>query len=432
MSDLNKKPEYVRVNVSSATSIPKYDKFGERVAEVSMQLPSNIVSNADQVKEAYMGLMKMFLPMSNVKHVNVGLLDSGEQPMDDVRLWTDLQIGVLPGDFNVTTGRFEMPGECFSLVRPEYIEMSRVRCFPSYISKDPHNSLLRMYEIKQGFHEYHTIVDAISDINDALQFAFTDNKTQVNPETSAPKVWFRVNSDNTLSLCMLVRGAYNMFPVAYPEPAPADRSMIYVKTYPSNRATNTDIGYICGNKALADLFPSLPWIEIPRPTEHYPHPTYVLDTRKSSFSIHSNYATEWYDQSRDMSLLEFKFSATDVMCLTSISSFILTMNGAAFNQQVYPVNFDATTALAAQVTNIPIIDVYYPILSSPAEFTTDLIVIKDQFKDAAPIKVGANFLKERFITFKVWEVLKNGKMREVTIPHNSTFCFQLAFELFPK
>ena len=51
--------------------------------------------------------------------------------------------------------------------------------------------------------------------------------------------------------------------------------------------------------------------------------------------------------------------------------------------------------------------------------------------NAAPVKINPSLLRERSIKFKVWCVLKDGRMKEVVIPPTSVLSFQVCFELYP-
>ena len=130
------------------------------------------------------------------------------------------------------------------------------------------------------------------------------------------------------------------------------------------------------------------------------------------------------------SLISYHFLESQAISLSNISSIVVLMRGAAFNQPVHPVNFKNTTdPTQAQTSVVPIIEVYYPFWTSTADSTADLIISKTNFLDSLPIRVSPNLLKERNIRFKLYYLTKTGFMREVIIPFSKTFSMQIAFNL---
>lgn len=102
--DLDKpeRVEYVRVNVSSTTCPPVYSTDGERVAEVEMRLPENLISYSGKAVKAEMKVMKLNIPLEEVPITSVKI--TGTECYDDELcvhnmahyLKTDMQIALLP------------------------------------------------------------------------------------------------------------------------------------------------------------------------------------------------------------------------------------------------------------------------------------------------------------------------------------------------
>ena len=65
--------KYTRVNVSSNTSVPRFNEFNERYGEIDLQLPSNLISNIEKVKSVEMAVMKMAVPLSELPVVSLPL-----------------------------------------------------------------------------------------------------------------------------------------------------------------------------------------------------------------------------------------------------------------------------------------------------------------------------------------------------------------------
>lgn len=213
--------------------------------------------------------------------------------------------------------------------------------------------------------------------------------------------------------------------------------------------------FIACNRVIRDLLPCLPWIrKISDPTtdsSRYGDEFFLLDTTQAVVEYHQDYvmskhlyvvggtsvlpdgeldSVESFDHR--YCAVDFKFIESDAVSISQVSSIVLTMNGAAFNQQVYPINFDQSEMSSAQTTTVPIIDVYYPLCTRPSDWTTDMIVVKSDFTNAGPVTINPMMLKERSIKFKLYYITASGEMREMLIPSGSPFIFQLCFALWVK
>ena len=435
--------EYVRVNVTTATSHPRYNIYGEKIAEVDMNLPSNLIGAADKVRKANMAVMKLFVPMASVPQNAAPLLPIEEVEVVSSEVVSKMKIGFICGSWNANTGDFHITAHDAYFNSPIDHDMTYV-CFDAKHShEDGDGEKWGRYEINQGEHEITSINELLNAINNALQANLEDYHGSHDSPT--PQISFQVESDNTITLRCLPRGVYTVLPPSSPPVQVDDTPFIFRESIGADRY-HADNGWIVANEELRNMLPSLPWIkthiELPESsTVIWPEYVYILDTREANVDITQNYCQIMSGTSSDpgskaltphyVSLVSYHFITSDVMSLTNISSFVVTLNGASFNEQVYPVNFTATTASAMQTGTVPIIEVYYPVLSTPAEFTTDLIIAKDAFSNAAPIKINPALLKERVLKFKVWVIMKDGRMKEVVIPANSTLQLQVCFELFP-
>lgn len=437
-------PEYVRVNVSSATSPSRYNVYGDKIAEVEMLLPSNLISIADKVDSANMAIMKLFVPMAAVPQNSAPLPPLEEVEVITAEVPSKMKIGFICGGWNGNTGSFHITAHDAYFDSPIDHDMTTV-CFDAKHSHETgEGERWGRYELSNGEHEISSINELLCAINMALQVNLEDFKA--DNDSPIPQISFQVETDNTITLRCLPRGAYTVLPPSMP-PVQVDNVPFIFKEGVGADKYHADNGWIVANEELRNMLPSLPWIkthiELPEgSTVIWPEYVYILDTREANVSITQNYCQIMIGSAGEpsskaltphyISLVSYHFVASDVMSLTNIASFVVTLDGAAFNQQVYPINFRPATASAIQTGTVPIIEVYYPVLSSPAEFTTDLIVAKDSFSNAAPIKINPSLLKERSLKFKVWMILKDGRMKEVVIPANSLLQLQICFELFPK
>lgn len=419
--------EYVRVNVSSATSPAIYNVFGEREAEVQMLLPNNFVSNADRIREASMAVMKMILPLSAVPFNSVRLQPHPADAPPEVDVISTAQVGFVSGTFSIN-GEFHFRETVrdtrYYLVPESQYEMTNLVFRPKH-AYEGEGIRLAAEEERYGEHEIQTLGEFITSLNMAITDNLVDNRVD---RTYQPPVYsFEIETDNTVSLIFYPR--YLPCPVPYTQPELLDMGAPLEMVEGHALTTdNTEQVFLVANSDLQSLLPSLPWIKTEIPSANYPHPAYLLDTTQANLSFHRDYVRTTYGLTN---MAKLHFSGADVTSMTNISSFIVTMGGASFNQQVHPVNFSPTTASAAQTTTVPIIEVYYPLLQKPTDLTTDLLIIKEAFSNAAPIRINPSLLRERSITFKVWCILKDGRMREVLIPSSAVFAMQICFELSP-
>lgn len=485
--------EYVRVNVSTATSpVGAEDDSGDVVGEINMQLPANIIASADQVESARMAVMKANIPLSRIPQVVVSLRKGpdgtyrateffDEDP--NYALRTNASIGMIIG--------YKDP---FSAEIREYTNSSLNW---KYLATPVVHFCTTEEEFKEanakGYYVYSTIQEFLNDITNSLGFLFEAITSTSGDDplltTPYPPFIFRIfmKPDSTLSIVMyqysaspeyvlslhpsyfgdITNGWSNSFEMAmsYSRQWNVFRNITeVVKPIGSTtevlgetwRLTDPEGPYqvnIVVNDYLRSKLPSLPWDKHIHHQflypEHLPSSVHAfkdderlfpLRTEDAVFTFKPNAMTSIYrggdypDRNLPLStsILEYDFPASDALQCCDVTSIILTMNGAAFNPQVYPVNFSPETVQAAQVQTIPIIDVFYPLWSTPTDLSTNMIVVRDAFNNAAPIKINPSLLKERSIKFKLYYITKDGRMHEMYIPRGSPFTFQLCFELTPR
>ena len=425
-------PQYYRVNVSSTTSTPVYNEFGDKCAEVEMQLPANILPS-NNIRSARMALMKMEVSVAKVPFLVI--------PVDGnlgTKFHTRCCIGFLPGHYNYTTGRYVKNEEGPTKVQ-NWTRMS-VHC-PHHEEEDPDLAIRKTLE--SGYCEFSSVESFADWISRYL--------SEVLPGTPNNRINLVVNEDNTFTL---ICNYSKLNPTYVPEYSQRDLQMTENKDCMFLVENITDVsrfvsppqyvGYFVGNEFLAEELPSLPWKKIApwwddgtsmfdgAPPEDY---IYILDTKESTFSQeYSSYLVHELFESANLwykySIFKYKFPTSDVVTCSDISSIVLCMNGAAFNQMVYPVNMTRLSATQAQTSMIPIIDVFYPFWTRPSDTKTDLIIVKENFSSSAPCNINPSLLRERSIKFKLYYITNNGVMREMYIPKHTNFSFQLCFELF--
>lgn len=424
-----------RVNVTSATSVPRYDAYGERIAEVEMQLPANIV-NAANVTEARMAVTKLKTSLANIPACSVPV-----SYVSDLILRTPFKVLCVPikGPRGIDRSLFEFfrPSES-----PEYFKRADELSYshilvPPEHATDPVLPDEAKAEAQRGYHNFEHITDFLNVFSNTVWQNISSNYAEAGRPSNPGNLKFNVNSDNTITLQLDTRETEQM-------PLPYNSGLMYYSNEEKHVVAVTRTGsnwdflptdfYLIGvNKELRDKLPTLPWKrysnreEFGNWNEKY---IYFLNTDIANLSVLEQ-ETLWYrgpNQSYKGVELKFTFAESDAVTISDVSSLILCMNGADFNNQVLPVNISASTIHAAQTTSVPIIDFYFPLWSRPSDMTTDFIVRQDEFSVIAPTNISPSLLRERSIRFKLYYVTTKGDMREMTMPSSSVLAFQLCIE----
>ena len=123
----------------------------------------------------------------------------------------------------------------------------------------------------------------------------------------------------------------------------------------------------------------------------------------------------------------YEFPDVDLTSIIDISSFVVQMSGVDLTQQTYPINIIQSSNSAALTTNVPIIEVYYPLWNTISDMSTNLIISKDVFTNAAPIVLNRNAMYERNFSIIISYITKSGKLKQVFIPPESNLSVQITF-----
>ena len=222
-------------------------------------------------------------------------------------------------------------------------------------------------------------------------------------------------------------------------------------------------GYsLVGNKVLRDLLPGFPWIKvrndklpvfrlsndvplgqsIPGWSEFgdtEPNNFYVLNLWDLDFTwgaeetyIHRNqsgppYTGEFYTVKVHPGV--YTFTGVNLLSITNITSFVVMINGLTITPQTFPVNINPANTGAAQNTTIPIVEVYFPLFNSIEDLSTNLIVSKDAFTNAAPFVVTPDALLERNLVFEVYYITRDGGLHLLTIPPGTSVSLQICYSI---
>jgi len=429
--------EYVRVNVSSATAVQRDDGYGNVLAEVDMQLPSNLLNCADDIESARMAVMKLQVPLTQLPAVTIPVTGWHQNLVTGVYV-VDLPLKALIIPYDIIHGERVTSDPCWV----QY--PAPVNFYTNTVYNETMGGLNPgEYEFRRGYHEFPTMQKFMqlfsyfvhSAINNSFDF---DNPNYRGNFKRVATPRFQVHSDNTISLRITGVSTGNIVPYGYNNGVAGNFLMLDDGYHTANTFHPY---YIAANEQLRNTLPTLPWVRYPLPSwvnvadwDGTPY-MYVLETSAVEVTREvANFEFTRAPPTTDTTLfkgtvLDFHFAESDAITNVDINSIVLCMNGVAFNQQVFPVNYSLATARQAQTGTIPIIEVYYPLWQRPSDKTGMLIIKNDTFSDAAPIKINPSLLRERNIKFKLMCITSRGVMKEVSIPKNLPFTFQIAFEL---
>lgn len=431
MSDVS----YYRVNVSTATSTPSFNELGDQIAEIEMMLPANILSiDPRKVKKAQMAVMKMEVPLAHLPASSIEVTS-----MQDANLLvTTGIIGVLPMHFDLDSN-----------------SMLKINTGSKYFVEDINYMLAKVYnnatrlnyqhtELARGYHDFASVNEFLDFLNFNLDASY-----MLTGGYKKPEIKFEQRSDNTISLVVRPLANNSLFaPWFSPSQEQGGQTRMNLegrifREFPAaassvdryKRYDLTEGCFIFVNEEIYKKLPSLPWIKLnkrlidnPLFRERYPEDyLYILNTMTANVTFRKNENVFYGQYTTDT--IEYNFVESDAISTSNISSIVLTMNGATFNQQVYPVNMSAKTSSASQTATMPVIEVYYPLWNRPSDMTTVMIISHENFLNAAPITINPNMLRERTLKFKLHYITVEGKMREMTIPKGCPFSFQLCFGL---
>ena len=446
-------PIYFRTVITTNTSTPSYNEYGERRCEVNMQLPANLIARADDVVKCDMSVMKMTLPMETLRVASVPLsakVNSYTNYLHEFITALPLQCGA-----NQWQGYLEKITEPNIILSTNPIAGVQPAITASHYLEQANAATV---ELERGYHDFRTLEDICSFLSESFTKCLRSATTSGLNVNYKPRVYLGIRSDNTVYMDIYNFDADKVVLPAHTSwfnfksgNTRGTTQVVYSDTAKTpNPSYKTQQFMFLVTEGIRNLCHTLPWIKvnasmlsslysITLSSYFSTRDLYLLDTRQGKLSLGSEYSIQVYDESTTPATLTFQhfcrpvtidFVESDAVSWTQISAFTLTMEGASCTQEVFPINIVSQNA--SQITSFPIINVYLPLKSRPSDNKTDMIVAKDVFSSAAPISVDPQVLKERNLTFKLFYIMSNGERRQVYIPGNRPFFFELCFAIWFK
>lgn len=126
--------------------------------------------------------------------------------------------------------------------------------------------------------------------------------------------------------------------------------------------------------------------------------------------------------------ITFTWPNLPMVVITPIQSIVLTMNGLQITQEYQPINMENTGG-ASLTTVIPVIENYYSLATNLRDLHDELVIIKEDYDNAARYMLSDTAGSERTITFYAKYITKDGKLHQIYIPPAGVFSLQLTFKV---
>ena len=480
---------YLRANFSSATAPPssgaqQEDAEGNRYARIPLQLPSNIVDMTRSPSKVEMMLTKLSLPLGCVPITQIPVKEVIRQKGTPIRMKstiirTKLLFAIWPFTFdghgNILPNQYvrtwydplyqvyDDPFPCWNMDlevdevdgSPQYIDKMRKIEREGVVDINLVEDLTRMLSLNLS-ELLRYVIDGRGDWNAMkwhIDFKVVNSRLQMGV--------YMEGGDITDELVQYFPMSWRLFRKVFNDVTTREGDPLFYYTQTGegqidNRAVDTfNMFSIVGNKELVSLLPGLPWRAVDNSTltpfdmetgagqalknwttlNEGDSMFYVLDTSNvnvtfgpetKSLPTSSSDTATGYDVGREVI---YSFDNLNLISLVPINSFVVMLNGLTMTPQTYPVNINPRNVSAAQTTTIPIIEVYYPMWNSIEDLSTNLVVSKDAFTNAAPFVLGPDALQERNLTFEVYYVTNDGGLHLMTIPPGSCVNLQICYSI---
>lgn len=482
---------YLRTNFSSATAPAasggrQVNSVGDEYARIPLQLPTNIIDQSKKPERIEMLLTKMSIPLGRVPIAQIPFDDlsifPGITPLPPLTpvlprteivtqaigtLWPftlDRKGNVVPTSY-ANTQFFNSSGSNSWPIHKFIFPLSKIRGSAAFTEE-----IREMYNSKTI--PIHTPEELMGFLEDGYTKAFHDiiqHYWPINPlQRERPKFRFTIKNSR-LQIEMDTGGMLTQF-------IPYTKELFYFNErgtmlwyngnpyttfaynegeFVTNQITSLRGFSLVANQVLRDLLPGLPWIKV----DNRSLPQHVLDTGEGQSLFHWDevspndpyfYVLDTWDINLTWSEMRtypptselgstltyveakspiFTFDSLNMISVVPITSFVVMLNGLTFTPQTYPININPLNPDAAQITSIPIIEVYQPLWNDISDITTNMVISKDAFTNAAPFVLTPDSLGERNLIFEVYYITTDGGMHLLTIPAGTAITLQICYSI---
>lgn len=461
--------KYLQLNLDTdtlPTSSVMHDVAGNTLAKLDLNLSSNLIGNlagGKLPKKVEFKVTKLSVPLSGIPFTYVPYRSLSSVGVQSKAVYTVLpytlnNVGQLVVSDNplLSHTMFARPG----VLAPRYLMFS-------YDIDSPSVQAFKEEIIKTGEFPVPSIYDILHSLNDAHQqimsaavpVGFSRLEYRVENERFQILTFSRTENQGLgpLPMCPFYD---RLEVVTYPSGSTSSTAAFYPHLQSAANVTMTtgELNWdytkvqhpycIGGNRYLRDMLPTLPWIRVDTRSQELPFVwpdytdgdpyIYVLDTRKTTMTI--NKSVSPYEFAINSALSQRKgvtdnyselllsFEDVNPISFSSVTSFVLMTNGLDATQQIFPVNITANSDASTQ---IPVLEVYFPLWKTISDQSDRIIVDKEQFTNQ-PLFVTNNYssICERNITFQLYNVRSGGKLSPLVIRPGTRFCLQITFALY--
>ena len=459
---LSERPRYFRANFSTSTTPEssggkKRDAYGNISSRIPLQIPGNFVDPTRVPKRVEMMLTKLNIPL--------GALPIAEVPLDTISRFsaTEMSIdtkgvmtmwpflmradGLIEGDYTTFGATCPLADWCVQkMIYPIQSFISSRSAINEKIRDLEATKMLKIFNV-EDLMEFLTVnindvfnglvaVDGV--VDQKFQFAAVNSHLVVRALNEGAQTFYSPFSN-------LLTDAWGS------RPFNAEGQVMTWRTNANGVITGVSnptphCFSIVVNRYIRDIFSKLPWREvcnddlaantkIPNWNETNDGDPYfyVLDTMTCDSSFIDcglNQVPSTYTDMYHVRGIEFNFDGFNMISIVPIQSFVVMLTGVTITTQSFPINLNTGNASAALTTSVPIIEVYYPQWTSVSDLSTNILIVKDAFTNAAPFMVDATALTSRDIAFSVHYINNDGTMHELWIPPNTNLSLQICFSIF--
>lgn len=476
----NFRANFSNTTTPSSSGGRQLNEYGEEIASIPLQLPTNLIPVTRRPKRVEVQLSKLNVPLTNVPVAQLPVREVLFTSYTHANIRSTGLVTIWPfhhsGGGTLSGRGYQMPfyrapagGPPPSYIWPVgrvnipirgTLENTKTRAFVKHVEERKMYDFYTFEELCGCItHSFETCLKQILSAVGGDDFPVADVFTP----------YFTIGSNGEMKVTMYNRGSkYALAPFhpeiydrngslrdsLYPFCKRIDRAGACQETYNGDRYSGAFSLVV--NHVIRDLFPSLPWIEYdndelvkwadhPALCDEIPGWTdrndgdskfYALDTTAASLSVdqYANECTFKGDASSSQRILtsnvNFSFMNVSFLSVIPVMCFCVTLDGIGMSKQSFPVNISQPTASSALTAQLPILEVYYPFWQDLKDLSTNLIVVKDAFSNTAPIVLDEAAIHERNIRVTVHYVTKDGWIHKLTIPPSSYFSFQMCFSIF--
>lgn len=455
---LSERPRYFRANFSTSTTPEssggqRRDAYGNISSRIPLQIPGNFVDPTKTPKRVEMMLTKLNIPLGALPVAEIPLHEISDQPSPHITIRTKGVMTMWPfyirGDGRVygtydTFGAI-VPYQNWAVERMVYPIQSFVSQTSSVNEKIRDLEATKMVKIfnTEDLMEFLTMNinyvfnRLVGSVTQKFQFATKDSHFVVRTLNEGTETFYTPYSN----LLIDARGqmAHNEGQVMTWRTDAA--GVVTAISNPIPRFFS-----IVVNRYIRNIFSKLPWREINNDeltgdkqianwnetNEDDPY-FYILDTMTCNSSFIDCgliQVPDTYDEMYHVRGIEFNFDGFNMISVVPIQSFVVMLSGVTITTQSFPINLNSGNVSAALTTSVPIIEVYYPQWTSISDLSTNILIVKDAFTNAAPFMVDATALTAREISFSVHYINNDGTMHDLWIPPNTNLSLQICFSIF--